>query len=144
VGLLAPFGIAVEADGHLVVFDGTLKSVIRVDAHTGNLTLVSGQGVGGGPPFIRPAGIAVEADGQLIVMDSGGLFFGHPAAVVRVDPHTGNRTMVSDATHGGGPPFLNPVGIAVEADGQLIVVDSHLEAVVRVDPHTGDRTIVSR
>jgi len=44
---------------------------------------------------------------------------------------------------GSGPGFVSPRGIAVEADGSLVVVDFGLEAVVRVDPVSGDRTIIS-
>ena len=44
---------------------------------------------------------------------------------------------------GSGPGFVTPLGIAVEADGSLVVVDTSLEAVVRVDPVSGDRTILS-
>jgi len=44
---------------------------------------------------------------------------------------------------GSGPDFVTPHGIAVEADGSLVVVDFGLEAVVRVDPVSGDRTIIS-
>jgi sugar lactone lactonase YvrE len=83
-------------------------------------------------------GIAVEASGHLVVIDRG------RQAVVRVDPETGERTLVSDATTGRGLPFLGLGGIAVEASGHLVVIDRDREAVVRVDPHTGDRTLVSR
>jgi len=44
---------------------------------------------------------------------------------------------------GSGPGFVSPLGIAVEADGNLVVADFGLEAVVRVDPVSGDRTIIS-
>ena len=44
---------------------------------------------------------------------------------------------------GAGPTFTSPVGIAVEASGDLVVLDFGLDAVLRVDPVTGDRTIVS-
>ena len=105
--------------------------------------------IGGGPPLINPRGIAVEAVGSLVVMDF--------LAVVRVDPVTGDRTIVSGCTKpgfrfpgdcmegiiGGGPTFINPLGIAVQATGSLVVVDSALEAVMRVDPVRGDRIIVS-
>jgi len=43
---------------------------------------------------------------------------------------------------GSGPGFVTPRGIAVEADGSLVVVDSGLEAVVRVDQVSGDRMIL--
>ena len=63
-------------------------------------------------------------------------------AVVRVDPHTGERTPIVrlGAGRGGGPPLEDPTGLAVEASGSLVVTDSGLDAVVRVEPHTGDRT----
>ena len=44
---------------------------------------------------------------------------------------------------GSGPGFAQPRGIAVEADGSLVVTDDGLKAVVRVDQTTGDRTILS-
>ena len=63
-------------------------------------------------------------------------------AVVRVDPTTGDRTIISGIDPlgvydmvGSGPGFGSPGGIAVEADGSLVVVDGSLKAVVRVDPN---------
>jgi len=79
----------------------------------------------------------VEASGDLVVTDAG------LSAVVRVDPVTGDRTIVSDAGTGAGPALNYPPGIAVEASGDLVVIESSLNAVLRVDPVTGDRTIVS-
>jgi hypothetical protein len=43
---------------------------------------------------------------------------------------------------GSGPGFVTPLGIAVEADGNL-VVDTDSQAVLRVDPISGNRTIIS-
>jgi len=57
--------------------------------------------------------------------------------------HPYHRTILSDASIGSGPGFVSPRGIAVEADGSLVVVDIGLEAVVRVDQVSGDRTIIS-
>ena len=75
--------------------------------------------IGSGPSFQSPRGIAVEANGSLVVVDSG------LEAVLRVDPISGDRVIISDATIGSGPPFISPRGIAV---GSLVVVDSGLEA----------------
>jgi streptogramin lyase len=81
--------------------------------------------------------IATDPDGNLIVADE------RLRGVIRVDPRSGDRTIVSDATTGRGLPFAAPVGLAVEADGHLVVVDFGLAAVIRVDPRSGDRTVVS-
>lgn len=55
----------------------------------------------------------------------------------------GWRSVVSASGQGTGPKFEFPEGIAVEADGTLIVVDKELRAVFRVDPITGRRAILS-
>ncbi|MBI3329121.1 MAG: hypothetical protein HYZ81_20755 [Nitrospinae bacterium] len=143
VGLIEPLAIAVEADGKLVVVDGVF-GVVRVDPINGVSHTVSGTGIGRGPLFKSPRAIAVEADGQLVVV-GGSCFFSLCSGqqVVRVDPRTGDRTILSDASTGHGPPFASTHGVAVEADGQLVVVDRARGAVVRVNPVTGDRTIVS-
>ena len=90
------------------------------------------------PGFYLPRGIAVEATGGLVVVDRGldKAVRGSPsAAVVRVDPVSGDRTIVSDDVTGAGPAFTFPFGIAVEATGDLVVTDGG--RVVRVDPLSG-------
>ena len=76
---------------------------------------VTGDSVGSGPGFIVPKSVAVEADGSLVVVDFG------LRAVFRVNPVSGDRTIISDASIGSGPGLGFPEGIAVEADGSLVV-----------------------
>jgi sugar lactone lactonase YvrE len=140
-----PQGLAVEAGGTLVVVDKLLQAVVRVNPDTGNRNVISGCSAvsctnltGSGPRLVFPGGIAVEAGGTLVVVES------FLATVVRVDPGTGNRTIVSDASTGRGPRLFAPQGIVVESKGTLVVVDSSLRAVVRVHPVSGDRTLLSR
>jgi streptogramin lyase len=148
VALANPAAIAVEADGSLVVVDQAFGAVVRVSPSTGDLTLVSGLGSGTGPPLVFPGGIAVEADGSLVVVDRD--IFPDSGAVVRVNPVTGDRALISrfdrktNTSIGNGPLLVSPADIAVEADGSLIVVDTTLRAVLRVDPFTGNRTLISR
>lgn len=49
---------------------------------------------GSGPEFGNPVYITTEADGSVMVVDAG------LKAVVRVNPVSGNRTIVSDADTG--------------------------------------------
>src|SRR5262249_58465445 len=100
----APFDLAVEADGHAVVLDTHV--VLRVDPSSGERTIVSGGSIarGSGPALSQPAGIAVEADGHLLVLESAlGL-----RAILRGDPPSGDRIIVSDAMTGHGPAFVGP------------------------------------
>jgi len=64
-------------------------------------------------------------------------------AVLRVDPITGDRTVISSPLIGNGINLEFPLGIDVEADGNLVVTDISLDAILRVDPTTGDRTVVA-
>jgi hypothetical protein len=98
-----PFGVALEADGDILVADtdafGGGGGVIRVDPATGAQTAVSTGG-----SFVDPAGIAVEADGDILVADFGAFGSG---GVIRVDPTGGAQTTVST-----GCSFANPRGVA--------------------------------
>jgi hypothetical protein len=127
------------------VFDGG-GAVFRVDPATGVQTTVSANGIPpGGPTFNNPRGMAVEPDDDIIVIDSTG--FG--GTVIRVDPVTGACTTVSaNGSPAGGPSFANPVGVAIEADGDILVADTSAFSdsgggVIRIDPATGARTTVS-
>jgi streptogramin lyase len=126
------------ADGDFVVVNA-FGEVVRIDRDTGDRTLVSGVATGSGPLLGPPEGIAVEEDGQLVVVS----FLG---AVIRINPATGIHTLVSGCSErscrGGGPELAFLQGIAVEADGQLVVV-SFSTGIIRIDPVTGDRTLVS-
>jgi streptogramin lyase len=104
-----------------------------------SLPTLAQSGVGSGPRLGGPSGMALEASGSFVVTDEG------LDAVLRVDPVTGDRTIVSDASTGRGPALRSPQGIAVEASGRLVVVNygRTIAAVLRVDPATGDRTVVS-
>jgi streptogramin lyase len=139
-GMLAPRDVVVEASGDFLVVDGGFAAaVVRIDAVTGDRTIVSNADTGTGPAFTNSIRtIAIEASGDVVVIDS------LSDAIIRVDTTTGDRTIVSDAGTGAGPEFPFMQDIAVEASGDLVVTDLSLDAVIRVDPVTGDRTIISK
>jgi sugar lactone lactonase YvrE len=118
-------------------FDG---AVLRVDAVTGDRAILSGGPVGGGPPLGCPSSIVVEASGTLVVHDNCG-----PAgeALLRIDPATGDRVIVSDPATGTGPGLFNVHGLAIENSGALLVVNTGSRGVLRVDPVNGNRTVLS-
>jgi Ca2+-binding RTX toxin-like protein len=133
-------GVAVEADGHILVTSGLLfggvNGVTRIDPSTGAKTTLSAGG-----SFSSPEGIAVEADGSILVADADA--FGGAGGVIRVNPSTGAQTTVSS-----GGSFVDPFDVAVESSGHILVADaavleSGTGAVIRVHPSTGVQTIVS-
>src|SRR5262245_59350980 len=66
----APSGIAVEAQGTLVVTDERLVALLRVHPAPGERTIISDLATGDGPALVTPGAIAVEANGQLVVVDT--------------------------------------------------------------------------
>ncbi len=132
-----PAGVALEADGGIVVADNVADAIFRVHPVTGDRRILSNDDTGSGTLFDNPTGIAVEADGSVLVTDQGN------DSAIRVHPVTGDRTIVSDADHGGGLEFFKPLGIKVDDDGTVLVADNIIPGVFRVDPVTGDRTIVT-
>ena len=78
-------------------------------------------------------------------------------AIIRIDPTSGNRTILSDVhtptradlsgaeTEGDetltdpGPTWLIPQGLTIEPDGQIAVTDAGRRTLIRVDPVTGRR-----
>ena len=144
-----PLGVAVEASGNILVIDrsaGTSSqgALFRVDPTTGDRSLLSDFGFGdnqGSNPF----GVAVEASGNILVVDpSAGI--GGQGALFRVDPITGARTVLSDFSVGDNQGVA-PVGVAVEASGNILVIDrtgnTGQGALFRVNPITGARTLLS-
>lgn len=141
--LAAPSGIAIAADGDLIVVNNA-NSIIRVNPSTGARTTISDNAnPAGGPSLTQAHGIAIAANGDVIVIDSGASGEG---AVIRVDPTTGARTTVVDNTNPAlGPPFTDPRGVAVAANGDLFVTarSAGTRGVLRIDPATGAHSLVA-
>ena len=148
---IEPRGVAVEAGGAILVIDaqgGTsaLGELFRVDPQTGARTSVSNFGAG---PLngINPTSVAVEANGQILVTDEGHGSLFPLGLLLRIDPQTGVRTILSDLNTAPNTG-REPEGVAIEANGQILVIDKHAGPLTRgmlfrVDPQTGDRQIVS-
>ena len=67
-----------------------------------------------------------------------------PSTIMRVDPISGDRTIVSNAFICTGPLFDNADSLAVEANGSLVINSGNRrETLIRVDPVTGDRTEIT-
>jgi hypothetical protein len=152
------FGIAIEESGSALVVDvigggafGPAESgvLFRVDTNSGNRTLLSDFGnPAQGPVGFRPIGITIDSSGSILVIDplyrteDEGLLF-------RVHPISGNRTVISDFSNSGqGPLGREPIGVAVDSDGQFLVTDREAGTdnkglLFRIDPTSGNRVILS-
>lgn len=119
--------------GDILVTDNSTRQLVRVDAVTGDHTVISSGGL-----FVELWDVAVEADGQLLVGDL------QVKAIFRVDPASGSQAVVSSGGH-----FLRPQAIALEADGSILIADngdifpSRSDTIFRIDPVTGSQTVVA-
>ncbi len=113
-GLGDIFGIAIQADGKILVTDALNTDVKRMNADgTGLDTLASG--------FNIPYGIAIQADGKILVADAGNYH------IKRL-----NTDGSLNATLAGGLG-MQPVGIALQADGKIVVADAISSSVKRIN-----------
>ncbi len=153
--LITPDGICADASNNLFIADSGNNRVVRVDAVTGLLTLVAGNGAAsstgdGGPAALasinHPMGVALDGAGNLYISEIQGY------RIRRVDAQTGVITTIAGTgTSGfngdGGPAqsaaVNNPVGIAFDSNGNLYFVDMGNSRVRRIDAQTGTITTVA-
>ncbi|MGN6868349.1 MAG: hypothetical protein ACTHMY_08100 [Solirubrobacteraceae bacterium] len=161
--LRAPFGVAVDRAGNVLIADTNDDVVRRVDATTGVITTIAGTQrtdcsaapCGDGGPatsatLSEPSGVAVDGAGNVLIADSG------DDAIRRVDHTTGvittiagiERTVCFTSTCGDGGPatsatFNFPSAVAVDAAGNMLVADLADEVVRRVDGSTGVITTIA-
>jgi sugar lactone lactonase YvrE len=86
--------------------------------------------------LVTGSGLAAGADTAVVADEAA-------KAILRVDPITGDRSVLSDSKHGTGNVSLYyPYSVRVDASGQIIVAD-YYNGIIRVDPSTGNRVLIS-
>lgn len=148
-----PFDVAFDRAGNLHVSDTFNHRVRKVDAKTGTITTVAGNGTKGfagdggkatDASLNEPYGIELDADGNLFIVDRLN------SCIRRVDAKTGVITTVA-GTGGksgyggdGGPAtaalFREPNGIGLDGKGKLYIADVADQRVRVVDLNTGTIT----
>ena len=116
-----PMGVAVAADGALLVADEGAEAVFSIAPSGAVDTVVSGDGLQ------DPVGIALAPDGKAYVTDR------QRDEVLRLDLATGALTHIAD--------LPNATGVALDQAGKLLVTDG--VALRRIDPGTGAVTTVA-
>jgi YVTN family beta-propeller protein len=147
--------IAVDVSGNLFLAQDGQSAIRRVDAKTGTISTVAGNGANGfdgdGGPATEavlgnPQGVVVDAAGNILIADTSN------NRIRRVNSVTGFiSTIAGNGTAGfagdGGlasAAVLNtPQGLALDATGNLFFVDSGNYRIRRVDAKTGVITTVA-
>ncbi len=134
---------AVLKAGDIVVGgDGDYNEISKIDPVTGELTLLCNSGLYGIQDL-------VVSPSKLIYI--AGYFFGETVtepleAVVEMDPATCRETTVF--TDSAYVPYLSLNGIAIEADGNLLITcqgcgPDSTRQILRIDPKTGTHSVVT-
>jgi len=147
--------VAVDASGNIYIADNGNQRIRKVDASTGNITTVAGNGTSGysgdgGPAasasLYGPYGMDVDASGNIYIADH----YSH--RIRKVDASTGNiTTVVGNGTAGysgdGGPAASasldHPYGVEVDGSGNIYIADENNHRIRKVDASTGNITTIA-
>jgi sugar lactone lactonase YvrE len=135
---IAPFGMAMDRAGTMYIAD---PHRIRKITAEGNVFLVAGSGFDGsinGPgsdaTFTNPSGIAADAAGNLYVTDTDNNLIRKitPAGIVTTIAGRGPATWQDGP--GNMATFFLPMGIAVDASGNLYIGDTFNNCIRKITP----------
>jgi sugar lactone lactonase YvrE len=144
-----PSALAFDAAQNLYFADQRRHVVRRIDHASGAITTVAGNGTQAysgdlGPAtqaaIDSPSGLALDASGNLYIADT------HNHRIRRVDAVTGVITSVAgtgqpgfagDASAATSAAIDLPRGLALDAGGNLFLVDSRNQRIRRIDATTG-------
>jgi sugar lactone lactonase YvrE len=135
-GLAGPSGLALDPDGHLYIADTFSGRIRVVDARSGIISTVAGDGTQYhyqnvpnefSTALSRPAGIALAANGRLYITDSDNhliRMWNPKSKIITAIAGSGSAQFAGD----GGPALncsLNyPFGIAVDKQGNVYIADT--------------------
>ncbi len=112
-GFSKSWGVAIQADGKILVADTFNNAIKRMDSDGLNIeTLATG--------FNFPMGIAIQTDGKIVIAD-----FNNNAIKRMNDDGTGIVTLNSG--------FDKPRGVAIQSDGKILVADTFNNAIKRMN-----------
>jgi streptogramin lyase len=139
-----PHSIALDDQGNLYVADIGNHRIRRIDAQTGTITSIAGNGLkklpkdgsrAEGQPILGPRALSIVGRTMWIALREGNSIWRHDldSGVIRHVAGTGKSGYSGD----GGPPlaatFAGPKGIAATSAGLVYVADTENQAVRLID-----------
>lgn len=141
--LSQPHGLALDSNGDLFIADTGDNRVRMLDATTGIISTVAGDGSlgsggDGGPAsqaqLTAPEGLALDAQGNLFVADSGSERIREVTnGVIKTLAGNGSMGFSGDIGPATQASLSLPLGVAVDSRGNLYVADSGNNRVRKID-----------
>ena len=135
-----PAGVAVDAAGNIFVTDWG-NNLIRKIAPGGVVTTFAGSGFAGYndatgalASFTEPTGIAIDPQGNLFVADAGNSLIREINSSGAVTTIAGSDSIGYVDGTGSAAAFFNPLGVAVDANGNVYVADAGNNLIRLVKP----------
>jgi len=150
-----PFNVVFDKIGNLYISINGDSKVSKVDFSTGKISTVAGTGVAGfsgdgvlakESQLSNPTGLALDGKGNLFISDSGN------ERIRKVDLSTGIISTVAgtgvtgfsgDGFEATKTQLSNPLGLAVDKQGDLYVVDRGNNRVRKINMSTGIITTIA-
>jgi sugar lactone lactonase YvrE len=150
-----PTSLAIDAAGNLLIADRGNGRIRKLELATGIITTVAGSdganSTGDGGPATAasiqdPFGVAIDGAGNILIAEY------YACVVRRVDSATGiittlagNRqcAVVDDNVQATATTLRYPVGVTIDAAGNLFITDSDNDRIRRVDAATGIITTIA-
>jgi len=137
-------GVAIHDNGDIIVvgnkgngfgcFDVPGQGyVLKVDAVTGIKELISDNCISSLPLFDHINDILIDSNGDIIIVDEDA---GNDSkgALIRVDPRTGEQTIISDNYISKNSLFDDIQDVEIDSAGNFIVIEKDLECIFQKGP----------
>ncbi|HEY9258781.1 IPT/TIG domain-containing protein [Chitinophaga sp.] len=146
-GISAPGGLAFDNGGNMYVSSNTGHTIIRYKAGTWEPTIIAGatgvpgfvNGTGAAARFANPWGLAVDGDGTVYVAGNGSYGTNVDESIRAISPNTwdvityaGNGVAGYSDGIGGLANFNAPMGVAVDKNGVVYVLDKNNNRVRKI------------
>ena len=135
-----PFGIAISDDGLIYVADAGDSNRIRKITPDGSVSTFAGslEGFSDGPgaqaAFNTPSGLAIDSQGNLFIADTGNNRIRKISPLGVVSTLAGNGTAGYTDGAAAQAQFDGPIGIAVDASGNVYVADTYNDRIRKITP----------
>ncbi|HYC55365.1 MAG TPA: hypothetical protein VEL28_10585 [Candidatus Binatia bacterium] len=144
-----PADLDFDSDGNLYLADALNNRVRRIDAMTGQITTVAGNGTFGfsgdsgaatAAMLATPSGIAFDDDDNLFIADSSNHKIRRVDAVTKIITTVAGFNSVAMLGDGGqavDARLIQPIGVTVDNGGDLLIADTNDLRIRHVDLDTG-------